>query len=115
MLCVIVIVGLGSAVSWDCCVVEILGVYVMLCVSVRSQDHVYVTVPLGLSVGGAMLCVPGTVCVCVSHCDCVSAACCAGVGGRCARLQAPAREQRRCAPIGCGLASEKLANPAVTW
>lgn len=27
----------------------------------------------------------------------------------------PAREQRRCALIGCGLASEELANPAVTW
>lgn len=64
MLCVIVIVGLGSAVSWDCvCVVEIWGVCVMLSVSACSRDRVYVTVPLWLRVWGAMLRVPGTVCV----------------------------------------------------
>lgn len=27
----------------------------------------------------------------------------------------PAREQRRCSLIGCGLASQKLRNPAVIW
>lgn len=81
-------------------------------VSACFGDRVYVTVTAwggqrGVSLGQCA-CVRATAMVCPRRAAPVS-----GEGARVSRP--PAREQRRCALIGCGLASEKLANPAVTW